>query len=298
MSRLQILTVILVLLAGNAGSQIIRYRVAANSGIVIKETGQGEIISAQTEYSEYPSATDFSPGFKLGADIEVMAAVTDHFEVGAEFDYSNLAGRTETPRLYNFFLFDFINPMPNDNIYPSEPIIYETAQVSLLGTTRFYFLPIRSRLNLFFKAFGGISFVGTDLTFHDPYYRVEYDVGVLYAQGTKNSQEPKDRAFCGGGGFGANYKISESLSISLDANISYVGSDIVNGVPDFNYTGGTGINYKRAEGIGALTGQLSLGLIYSAVPDRRLNKGSYTKSRRAAKRKTLRRKRKSFFRRR
>lgn len=296
MRRLQILTIILVFLAGNATSQILRYRVSANSGVVVKETGQGEIINPQSDLTEYPSATDFSPGIKLGADIEVMTPITNYFEVGAEFDYSNLAGRTETARLYNFFLFEWVNPMPNDYIYPSEPIIYETTQLSLLATTRLYFLPPRSRLNLFLKAFGGISFVGADLKFHDPYYRIEYGVGdVLYAEGTKNSQKPKDRGFNGGGGFGGQYKISELIAVYLEANVAYVGSDIVNGVPDFNYTGGTGIDYKRAEGIGALTGQISLGLVYSAIPDRRLNRGNYTKSRRVTKHRTWKRKRKNPF---
>ncbi|MFW6309673.1 MAG: hypothetical protein ACOC1D_01110 [Prolixibacteraceae bacterium] len=296
MRRIQILTLVLVFLAGTAGAQILRYRVTANSGLMIKETGQGEIINPQSGLDDYPSATDFSPSVKIGADIEIMAPITDYFELGVEFDYSNLAGRTETARLYNFFLFDWVNPMPDNYIYPAEPVIYETTQLSFLGTTRIYFLPPRSRLNLFLKAFGGIAFVGSEFKFHDPYYRIEYRVGdALYAQGTKSSQKPKDRAFTGGGGFGGQYKLSGKMAVYLEANVSYVGSDIVNGVPDFNYIGGTGVNYKRAEGIGALTGQISLGLVYSAIPDQRLNRGNYTNSRRATKPKNWKRKRSNPF---
>ena len=295
MRRLQILTIVLVLLAGTASSQILRYRVTANSGMVFRETGQGEIVNPQSEISEYPSATDFSPSLKLGADLEVMAPITNHFELGAEFEYGNLAGRTETPRLYNFFLFDWVNPLPNDYIYPAEAILYHTRQLSLLGTMRFYFLPQRSQLNLFLKGFAGIAFVGTDLKFHDPYYRVEYDVGVLFAQGTKNSQRQKDRAFHVGGGLGGHYKISERVAVYLEANVSHIASDLMNGVPDFNYIGGTGVDYQPAEGIGALAGQISLGLVYSAIPDQRLNTGNYTKSKRLMKKRTWKKNRKNPF---
>lgn len=310
MRRLQILTLILVLLAGTASSQILRYRVSANSSLVIQETGQGEIINPQSEFSEYPSATDFSPVLKLGADIEVMVPVTSHFEVGAEFEYGNIAGRTETPLLYNFWHFDWINPIQpvtlepgntlgyqiqNEVVYPSEPIIYETTQLSILGTTRFYFLPSRSPVNFFLKAFGGIAFVGTDLKFHDPYYRIEYDVGYLFSHGTKNSQRQKDKAFHVGGGLGGHYKITERVAIYLEANVSHIASDLMNGVPDFNYIGGTGLDYKPAEGVGALAGQISLGLVYSAIPDQRLNTGNSTKSRRLMKKRTWKKKRKNPF---
>lgn len=297
MRPLQILTVILVFAGVSANSQILRYRLTANSGMVLKETGQGEIVNTNSVFTEYPSATDFSPSFKIGADFEVMAPITDRFEVGIEFEYGNLAGRTETPLLYNFWFFDWYNPMPDDYIYPSEAIIYETTQLSILGTSRFYFLPSRSYLNFFVKAFGGISFVGTDLKFHDPFYRVEYDVGVLYARGSLNSQEPKDRAFYGGGGFGGHYKLSERMAIYLETNLSFINSDIVNGVPDLDYIGGTGKDYTEAEGIGTLAGQISLGLVYSATPDQRLNRGNYTKSKRYGKKKTWKKKRKNPFKR-
>lgn len=296
MKKLQILTIVLILLSATASGQIFRYRVSANSGMIFKETGQGEIVNTSSPISEYPSATDFSPTPKLGADIEIMAPITSSFEAGIEFDYSNLAGSTETPRLYNFWLYDWVNPLPDEYTYPSDAVAYETTQLSILGTARLYFLPPREPLNIFMKAFGGIAYVGTNFMFADAVNNVNYDVGVLYARGTKNSQKPKERAFHGGLGIGGQYALSSKIAVYLEANGSFVNSGHVNGVPDFNYVSGVGREYEPAEGIGTLMGQISIGLVYSAIGDRRLNTGNYTKSRRVTKKKTWKRKRANPFR--
>ncbi|HKJ78502.1 MAG TPA: hypothetical protein VKA10_03160, partial [Prolixibacteraceae bacterium] len=118
MRRLQILTLLLVIVAGSANGQILRYRLTANSGMVFTETGQGEISNRSSQLVEYAPPTDFSPTMKLGTDFEIMAPITPTFEAGLEFEYANLSGRTETPLLYNFWSYDWVNPMPDDNIYP------------------------------------------------------------------------------------------------------------------------------------------------------------------------------------
>lgn len=297
MRRLQILTIILIVISSSASGQIFRYRLTANSGMIFKETGQSEIINPNPIISEYPSATDFSPTLTLGADFEIMAPITSNFEAGLEFEYNNLAGRTETSRLYNFWLYDWVNPLPDEFIYPADPIVYETTHLSILGTTRFYFLPPREPLNIFLKAFGGIAFIGTDLKFAEAVNNVNYDVGVLYARGTKNSQKPKEKAFQGGLGIGGQYALSSTIAVYLEANGSFVNSGHVNGVPDFNYTEEAGRQYEPAEGIGTLMGQISIGLIYSAIGDSRLNRGNYTKSRRVTKKKTWKKKRANPFKR-
>ena len=232
---------------------------------------------------------------KLGADLEVMAPLTSQLEVGVEFEYGNLAGRTETSPLYNFYFFDWVNPLPNDHFYPAEPVKYETKQLNILGTTRFYFLPPQEKLNIFAKVFGGISFIGTDFKFANEVDNVSYNVGVLYTQGTQSNPSPKDKALKVGAGFGSIYKLSEFIALHLEFSGSFVNSDIINGVPNFDYLPNAGKQFKLAEGVGSLTGQISVGLVYSAVGDSRLNRGNYTKSKRITKKKTWMRKKSNPF---
>jgi len=286
MRRLQILTIILTFFTFNATSQILRYRLTANTGFLLNETGSDEIPPPSPWYTEHPNASDFKSQFDMGADLEIMAPITSHIDAGIEFEYANLEGSTQTPKLYNFFLFDWTNPLPGD-IYPAEAIYYETTQLNILGTVRYYIKPSDEEVNFFVKAFGGISYVGTNLNFRDPFYRVTYKVGVLYAKGTKDSKDPKDKAFCGGLGIGGTYSITKRMAIYAEFSGSYVNSDIINGVPNYDFTEAGSIHFLPSEGIGALTGQLSVGLVYSAIPDTRVNKRvSSTKSSRLTKKKT------------
>jgi hypothetical protein len=280
----------------DANSQILRYRLSANSGFLINETGPREIPPSTPWYTEYGDASDFESLLKLGADFEVMAPITSHIDAGIEFEYGNLEGSTQTPRLYNFFLFDWTNPLPND-IYPGEAIYYETTQVNLLGTFRYYLKPSDEEMNFFFKAFGGISFVGTNLNFVDPVFRVTYpNVGVLYAKGTENSKDPKDKAFYCGLGAGGTYSITKRLALYLEVTGSFVNSDLINGVPNYDYTEKGLIQFIPSQGVGSLTGQLSLGLVYSAIPDTRINKKvSSTKSKRLDVKRTWKKKKHNKF---
>lgn len=244
----------------------------------ISELGPSEIEHPSTELLTYPGSSDFTPGFKLGAEAEIMAPVTANFEVGIEFDFTNLSGYTETAPLYNFFL-SARNPLAGTDPYPSEALIYNTKQLSALGSSRLYFFSIDNEINIFLKALAGIAFTGTDFTFYDPFYRVEYDVGVLYARGTQNSEYPKKAAFSGGAGLGITYKISDKLDICLDGTALFINSDIVNGVPNFNYTVTSGMDSFEPATCWSMVGQVSIGIIYSAIPDRRLHRSRYTKSR-------------------
>ncbi len=295
MGQKQILTVLFLLLVASASGQILRYRLGASSGMFLSETGADEIRHPQASILEYPSATELSPTLKLGADFEIMAPLTSQLEVGLEFEYGNLSGRTETSPLYNFYFFDWINPLPNDYFYPSEPVMYDTKQLSILGTTRLYFLPPREKLNIFAKVFGGVSFIGTDFKFVNEVDNVSYNVGVLYTQGTKSNPSPKDKALQAGAGFGSTYKFSDVMAFYLEFTGSFINSDIVNGVPNFDYLPNAGKQFRLAEGVGSLTGQISVGLVYSAVGDSRLNRGNYTKSKRITKKKTWMRKKSHPF---
>jgi hypothetical protein len=278
MNYKHLLLILTVFISLDASSQIFRYRLGGNSAIFISQPGGSEILHPQSEMLTYPGSSDFSPGFRIGAEAELMAPVTSYFEVGLEFDYTNLSGFTETAPLYNFFLTAY-NPLPDANRYPEESLIYKTKQYSILATSRLYFLPFNNKMNIYVKALGGVAFTGTDFTFQDPFYRVEYDVGVLYARGTRNSEYPKKAAFSGGAGVGLTYEILDDFSVYIDGVTSFINSDIIDGVPDFDYIVTAGIESFEPAPAWAMVGKVSIGLIYSAVPDRRLNRGSFTKSR-------------------
>jgi len=249
--------ILLILLNISGSAQIFRYRLSGSSSMFISEPGPSETEHPQSGFLTYPGSSEFSP---------------------IEFDFTNLSGYTETAPLYNFFL-TARNPLADTNPYPNEALIYKTKQLSVLGTSRFYFFPIDNEMNIFMKALAGVTFTGTDFTFDDPFYRVEYDVGVLYARGTQNSEYPKKAAFSGGAGLGITYKISDKLDICLDGTALLINSDIVNGVPNFNYTVISGMDSFEPAPCWSMVGQVSIGIIYSAIPDRRLNRSRYTKSR-------------------
>jgi hypothetical protein len=178
--------------------------------------GKAEIDYPMKDELSNPGSEEFSAVFKPGAELEIMAPVTPDFELGLQFGYSNIAGQTPSPPLYNFFLSRF-NPLPDNYKYPNKALIYDTKILSILGTARFYVLPLSSNMNVFLKLLGGVSFTGTDFTFEDPVHRVQYDVGVLHSRGTKNSDYPKKAALTGGFGLGTSYRLSDKLDIYFDA---------------------------------------------------------------------------------
>ena len=282
MKSMLFLVLILAMGIGQAAGQALRFRLAANSGMVFNEVG-AEIISPVTDIMEYPSATGFSPKSKFGADFEIMAPIHSSLDLGVEFEYSNLSGSTETPKLYNYFQFDHVNPLPNSYMYPSESIYYETNLLSILPAARLYLLPQDNKLNLFVRAFAGVSFIGTDLRFVDPFYGIQYNAPYIYTKGTDSSKEPKEITFTGGAGFGGEYMLSDLFSLNLEASAAYTGSDILDGIPDYDYLPNNGIGFQRAEGIGTITGQISVGLIYTFIPDKRMNRSRYTKSKQVTK---------------
>jgi len=263
-------------------AQVFRYRVGATSGFFMTEPGDAEINHPDYTTISYDNAEGFKPGLKAGADLEIMVPVTVDFELGVQFDYTNLSGRTETAPFHNFFITRH-NPLPDTYRYPDEALIFKTKIFNIQGTSRFYLLPLHDYMTFYLKAFGGISFVGTDFTFHDPVYRVQYDVGTLYSLGTLSSEYPKESVFSGGGGLGFTYKISEMIDIFFEGTVSFIHSDLVNGVPNFDFLVFQGEETLREGDAWSTVGKVSIGLIFSAIPDRRLNKGNYTRSRKLHK---------------
>jgi hypothetical protein len=93
------------------------------------------------------------------------------------------------------------------------------------------------------------------------------------------------------------FRLSDKWDLCIEGTTSLIHSDIVNGVPDYDYVenpeipGGT---LQRADNWSLVT-QVSVGIIYSAIPDRRLNKGNYTRSRRSSKKLFWKQKNRSPF---
>lgn len=244
-----------------APAQNFRYRLSANSNIFITEIGSTEI---NTRFNDliYPDSEKFKPEMKIGAEAEFLMPLSDVFEPGLEFGYSQFAGMTETAPLYNFFLTRY-NPLPDTYRYPNESLIYSTKILSVLATSRFYLLPADEETSFFVKASAGVSFVGTDFTFLNPQYRVEYGVGVLWSRGTRNSEYPKKAAFNGGIGLGTIIEFSNKISFYADAGTSFIYSGIVNGVPNYAYIQqGEEASLKKTNSL-AMVARLSIGIIYS-----------------------------------
>ncbi|MFW5755353.1 MAG: hypothetical protein ACOCWK_02050 [Tangfeifania sp.] len=244
-------------------AQNFRYRFSVNSSIFVTEIGDTEI---NTRFNDliYSDSEKFKSEMKFGAEAEILMPIREKLEMGLEFEYNELAGRTKTAPLYNFFLTRY-NPLPDTYRYPNKSLIYSTKILSILATSRFYLLPVDEETSLFLKTSAGVSFVGTDFTFLKPEYRVEYGVGVLYSRGTRNSEYPKKAAFNGGIGLGTIIEFSNSISLYADAGTSFIYSDIVNGVPNYAYIQqGEEASLEKTNSL-AMAAQISIGIIYSDI---------------------------------
>jgi hypothetical protein len=259
-----------------ATGQVLRVRLSGNSSIFWGEPGEGEAAHPRKEDLSHPGSRDFKSLIRPGAELEIISPVAADFEMGIQFGYNQLSGLTPKAPLYNFFL-SRQNPLPDIYKYPDKALIYDTHFLNTLLTARWYFLPYSKELNIFMKVFGGVAFVGTDFTFENPVYRIQYDVGVLYARGTKSSEFPKKFAINGGAGLGTTYRLSDKLDIYFDATASLIHSDIVNGVPNFNYSSQGEASLQPTNSLAAIA-QINVGLIFSAIPDRRYHRSNFTRS--------------------
>jgi hypothetical protein len=279
-----LLLFVVFMLFETAEGQIYRFRLSANSGIFLGEAGKAEV-KPPVELN-YEESEDFKSVLKTGLEFEIIRPYTRDFELGLQLGLLNLAGHTPTAPLYNFFLSRY-NPLPNSNKYPDEALIYETKLLNVLGTARWYFLPYSKELNIFMKFFGGVTFTGSDFTFADKRHRIQYDVGVLHARGTKSSEYPKMAGITGGAGLGAAWRLSDKFDVYLDISASGIHSDLVNGVPNYNYVNNEGKTSMQRTNTVSVISQGSLGVIYSAVPDRRISKNNITRSSHISRNKSI-----------
>lgn len=267
MNRKLILTLIIVAMCGSAFGQVLKYRIGANYGKFNSEVGKAEVEHPLVSVLSNPNATEFSHAFEPGFEAEIMQLWTPNIETGFELDFSKFSGINDIPPYYNYY-FAPENP---STITTTEPLVYESSALSVLFNFRYYLTP-GGTVSPFFKAFGGISFVGTEFNYEDQSVWQEGEAGVLYALGTENSDEPKDAVLSYGVGAGLNFVLNEQLSLYLDGTLNYIGSDKVDGIPNYDYINNEGQEIMKPAENKALVAQLSLGIVFTSKTNLGLNK--------------------------
>ncbi|MCG6188779.1 hypothetical protein [Maribellus maritimus] len=273
MNRKLILTlIILTLVGGNVFGQILKYRVGVNYGKFNDEVGKDEVEHPLIENLSNPNATEFVHAFEPGFEAEIMQLWSPNIETGIELDFSKFSGSNDIPPYYNYIL---AQDFPEITHRVTEPIVYESSALNLILNFRYYFAPDGS-INPFFKAFGGLSFVGAEYNYEDlsvwETVWSEEGTGVLYAVGTENSDQPKETAVCYGFGAGLDFALNEQISLYLDGTVSFIGTDKLDGIPNYDYVVET--QNLKAVGNRAFVTQISLGIVFTSKTDLGLNKNS------------------------
>lgn len=263
MNRKLVYTLILIVISGAAFGQEIKYRFSANMGSFNSEVGTAEIEHPLVGVLSNPASTDFVSNYKVGYEAEIIVPFSDYFETGLEVEFSNYSGSNEIPPYYNFY-FAPDNPSV---IHTTEPLFYESSTMGILLNGRINLIP-KGKFNPFVKVFGGVAFVGSNFSYKDRNFIVENELpDVLYAVGTEHSDDPKKTALYYGAGAGFNFKISESIAFTVDGGAAFIGSDLINGVPNYNYINNDGQEtLEPASNLSMLT-QFSFGLVFYSKKD-------------------------------
>ena len=235
----------------------LKVRVAVNSGMFLSEPNSSDAIVDPLAALFPGGTTDFSPEVKIGVEAEVSIPVGSYFGLGVEFEDAKFSGANEDPAYYNYFA-SYASPAMD---YGQEPLIYNTAVTNLLGNIRIY--PAgHSTFTPFLKLYGGVAFIGTDLRYQSPEDQTE-KTDPLYSRGTRLSviEPTKFTAPHFGGGAGFEYLISGNISLYADLTVSYLDSDIIDGVPNFTFDQTLG--YSVYHDVSSITGQVSIGLCYT-----------------------------------
>lgn len=267
MNRKLILTLIAVILCGSAFSQIVKYRVGGNYGKFNNEIGADEIEHPLVTVLSNPNATDFTHAFEPGFEGEVMLLWSPNIETGLELEFTKFSGNNDIPPYYNYY-FAPDNPSV---ITTTEPLMYESSATNLILNFRYYFAP-DGTVNPFFKVYGGMSWVGTELNYADQTFITENETGVLYALGTSNSSDSKESVICYGAGAGFDFELSENMSVYIDGTAGIIGSDKLDGIPNYDYINTDGQETLKPVGNKAFIAQISLGIVFTSKTDLGLNK--------------------------
>lgn len=259
---MKILIVALVLMfvsVLNFAQDGIKFRVAVNTGLFLSEPGSGDaVIDPLAAAGPLPDGkADFSSRVKLGLEAEISIPVSETFALGVEIKDTKYGGNNDNPVYYNYFASAY-SPILN---YQQEPLIYDTDVISLLGDLRFYPLG-QSTFTPYLKVFGGIAMIGTDLRFKNVADQVDI-MDPLYSRGTRLSISEPDRFSTAqfGGGIGFDYQLPGNFSVCTELSLSYINSDIIDGVPNFTYDAGKSRSVYH--GLSTMATQLSAGVSYA-----------------------------------
>jgi len=249
---------LLVLLPGVVHSQLIGFRIAANSGMLISEFGSSDVphpdALAQTPAQ---SSDQFKPQPSFGFEGEVLFQIAPRSFFGIEVDYMQLRGYNDNPPYYNYYLTPYFDHYQDE--YYNSSVKYNSTLINLAVNYKYFFFP-EATLQPFVKLTGVVAFVGTDYTYKDlPDIGLESD--VLYARGTSNSDQDKWPAFHAGLGIGFSYEFTDHLAFQVDGTSTLINSGIINGVPNFTYEVDENLlKYNRRL---SLTMQISVGVAYT-----------------------------------
>lgn len=260
MNRKLILIILTGFLYANLSAQEIKFRLGGNFGTFSKESGPEEVLHPLVVALSNPNATEFVYDYNPGFDAELMLRWTPNIETGIEFKTLKFSGTNEVPPYYNYY---FAPDNPNV-ITTTEPMMFESSASNLLLNFRYYLAP-EGKISPFVKAFGGLSFVAAEFNYQDTSVWDAGESGVLYAVGTENSDEPKVTALNYGAGAGFNFKFSEQLSLYVDGYVSVINTDILDGIPNYDYIAAEQA-LERADNK-AMTYGLSLGIVFSTKAD-------------------------------
>lgn len=278
MDRKLILTLIISVFFSNAFGQLLKVRVGANGSMFQKEVGSPEVehTGMQLLYAPDYSYTDFTSNLDVGFEAEAMLLWTPHIETGLEFEYSKMSGDNDTPPYSNYIItlnYDVANN--SANVPPLKPFSYETSVLSTVLNLRYYLLP-EETIDPFFKVFGGISFVGTDFNYKDPadIVMMSDPTGtktdgerVGFSMGTQDSSDPREPALYYGAGAGVNFKLSDRIALYVDGSASFIKSDKVDGIPNYNYEEIDGKPNLKPVGNNSFFTQISIGFVFDTGKD-------------------------------
>lgn len=249
---------LLLIISGFLQAQIIGFRLAANSGVLLTEFGPSDV-PLHPEQNPAQSSNRFTPQPTAGFEGEVLFQISPSSFFGIEADYTHLKGFNDNPPYYNYFYTPYFQQYQDQFYYSS--IKYNTHLWNLAVNYKYFFFPEKT-FQPFVKLTGVVAFVGTDLTYKDlPEQSLEWD--VLYARGTANSDQKKWPVFHFGGGLGFSYDLSNRMAFQVDGTLTVVNSGIVNGVPNFTYVQENGEDLLRYNRRLSLTAQVSVGIVYN-----------------------------------
>lgn len=242
--------------------QVFRYKIGANYSGFISEAGKKENLNPLVNVLSSPASTAFTNNFDFGFETELIRPWTNNLETGLEIEYARYSGENEFPPYYNFY---FTPKKPS--YITSEAIVYNSSTLNFLANLKYFFSP-NNKIDPFIKIFAGSSLISAELNYKDKSGDFNKNQ-IMFASGTKNSTDPKKAAFHFGLGAGINYNLSEKLAFYLDGTLSVINSNLLNGIPNYDYTKTTFLgnpqeNYTPFESK-SMVSQISFGLVFTTL---------------------------------